>query len=133
MPVPASAPAFEQPVDPSDVQEFVVTLSQGALDTKPAPFLITGEAVASFVLAVSVEAAAAGLSIRSDSGYAPTCVGNKITFWPVIAAGQQSATIFDGDGVRLGVDLTITTNNVPPRIKQRTLVLRVAQQYGTLA
>lgn len=133
MPIPATALAFEQPVDPSDVQDFAIILSQGPADAKPTPFLLPGETVASFAMSVGAEAAAAGLQIRSDAGYAPTYVANKITFWPVIAAGQQGSALFDGDGVRLAIELTVVTSNSPARTKQRSIVVRVAHLFATAA
>lgn len=133
MPIPATALAFEQPVDPSDVQDFAIILSQGPADAKPTPFLLPGETVASFAMSVGAEAAAAGLLIRSDAGYAPTYVANKITFWPVIAAAQQSSPLFDGDGVRLAIELTVVTSNSPARTKQRSIVVRVAHQFAAAA
>lgn len=129
MPLPKDAVVFPEALDPADTLDFYLTLSQGAQDASPPPILLTGESVASMMLAPTAEAVAAGLTIKSGGGYPAPAVdtSNVLSFWAGVVSGQQNASVFD-DGVDCGVVLTITTNNNPPRVKQRTMVIRVQQR-----
>ena len=129
MPIPANAIPVEQPLDPGDTLDFYAALSVGAQDVSPAPMLLTGETVAGLVVAVSSEAAAVGLKIMSGSGYPAPAINssNVISFWLSVDAAMRSSTVFNDGGILLGVELTITTNNNPPRIKNRTLAVLVKQ------
>jgi hypothetical protein len=90
--------------------------------------LQTGESVASFTVALTAEAIAAGLQINTTSGYSTLLVGNVITFWVSVISGSQSSAVFIGAGLTIGIEITVTTNANPARVKQRTVVVTVAQQ-----
>jgi hypothetical protein len=128
MPIPAAAVRFTQIMDPSDILDFHVAVSQGGSDAIPPPILLFGESIASLQLAVTAESAAVGLQIKSGGAYPAPAVtaANTITFWTAVAPEMQTSPIFDGDGVEVALELVITTNNSPPRRKQRTLVFKIA-------
>jgi DNA mismatch repair protein MutH len=125
MALPPTAIPFTRPMDPADIRDFVITLTQGSGD---AAFLQTGEGVAAYTLALTAESALAGLLIKTDSGYSTSLTGLLIHFWLAVAAGNQSDPGFSGSGLTLGLELTVTTTNTPPRIMQRTFAVMVAQQ-----
>jgi len=129
MAIPPNAKSIGQPLDPADVLDFEATLSQGAADSTPTPFLLDDENVAGFELVLTSEAMAAGLEIRSGSGYpAPVIVGTVLTFWLGVEPALQGSTAFNGSGVTVGIELTATTTSNPPRVKQRTFTVQVANQ-----
>lgn len=120
---PPNAIIFTQPMDPKDVVEYTLTIPQGS--GQP---LETGETIASYTLALTAEAAAAGLTIVTTGGYTTTLVGQVLTFWLSVSVGQQAAAVFSVDGMACGIEFTFNTNSSPARTKQRTLVVKVAQQ-----
>ena len=129
MAIPPNARTIRQPMDPADVVDFAVGITQGAADADPPPVLLDGEEVASFSLTLTAEAVAVGLEIRRDGAYpAPLVVDRVVTFWLGVAPAMQGLTVFSGAGATLGIELTITTTSVPPRIKQRTITVTVANQ-----
>lgn len=125
MPNPPNAKAFAQPMDPSDIRDYEVVLSQG---TDVTSFLDPAEGVASFTVALSAEAVAAGLTIKTEGGYATSITDTTIRFWLEVDAGSQGSTAFDGNGLALGIVITVTTNSTPARKKQRTVIVNVANQ-----
>ncbi len=127
MSVPVDAVVFDEAMGPFDAVEWVTFITQDDKSDPPAT-LMPGEAIASFTVAPSVEAMAAGMQIRSDGIFAPRLVDLKLTFWPVIAPAQQLSPLFNGGGTLLGVEITIKTNSTPPRTKLRTVVLKVRQR-----
>jgi hypothetical protein len=121
MTIPVNAYVWDEQMDPKDVVDYVVDVS-GLLDTA------NGEGIASYTLTLNAEATALGLTLGT-AGYAisqPTPTSYRI--WFSISAGFQSNAAFDGTGTSLPMELTITTNSTPARTRQRTLVLKVAQQ-----
>ncbi len=124
MALPPGAKAFTQAIDPSDVDVFEVTLGQAGTDDILAP----GESVAAFTLAVTAEAAAAGLQILTDEGRAPTLTGLVLRFWLAVDIAQFGAAAFSGAGIDLGLEVTVKTSSAPPRTKQKTIIVKVAQQ-----
>lgn len=125
---PVSAKAFEQALDPSDVVDFHVIVSQGASDAVPPTVLLLGEAIAQYSLALTAEASAVGLRIVERTGYGNRLVGNLLTLWLEVDASMHGSPIFDGAGVIVAIELTITTTSTPPRIKQRSFLVRIANQ-----
>lgn len=116
-------------MDPADVLDISIVITQGDAAAVPPPFLLTGEAVGSFTLTLSAEAVAAGLAIKQANGYpAPTFSGLICTFWLAVDAAMQTSPIFDGEGVTLSLELTVVTTSDPKRTKQRTLTVKVANQ-----
>ena len=47
--------------------------------------------------------------------------------WFDFDVGTQADPAFDGNGATLAMELTVTTDNVPPRKRQRTITLGVLQ------
>lgn len=129
MAIPPNAKAIAQPMDPSDVLDFSVTVTRGDPDDLPAPFLLTGENVASFTLALSAEAIAAGLLLKSGGGYPPPTFADLVcTFWLAVDPAMQASAAFAAAGLTLAIELTVVTTSTPPRTKQRTLTVTVANQ-----
>ena len=124
MPIPPNATALKQPLDPKDIVDWNYTLLRGVGDN---PFLQAGESVASFTLAVTSEAAAAGLVIKSGGGYDPTVISNVLRFWLSIDPAHQSDSVFNGAGSILAFEFTATTDSIPARVKQRTFTVQVVQ------
>lgn len=125
MPNPLTAKVFDQPMDPADLIDFETTLSQG---DDPEDLLQLDENVTSFTLAVTAEAAAAGLQLQETAGRAPSLDGTVLRFWLAIDPADQAADLFSGAGVNLAIELTINTDASPLRRRQRTMIVQVAQQ-----
>lgn len=123
MALPPTAKAFTQVIDPADIDVFETTIGQG--DDQ---MLATGEGVAAFVFAATAEAAAAGLRIMTEDGRAPTLTGLVLRFWLAVDPALLGAAAFSGTGIDLGLELTIKTTSTPYRTKQKTIVVKVAQQ-----
>lgn len=125
MTLPLNAKAFAAQMDSSDVLDWQVTLSQGSTGLET---LQIAESVVGFTVALTAEAIAAGLQINTTGGYSTLLVGNVITFWVSVTAGSLANSAFLGAGTGFGIEITITTNANPARVKQRTVVVTVAQQ-----
>lgn len=125
MALPPNAVLFARVMDPEDIEVFVIELSQGE---DPDDFLAPGEGVSSYTLTLTPEAVAAGLEIKTGGGYATTLVGLTIQFWLQVDPGEVDDPRFDGSGVSLGIELTVTTTSSPARRKQRTVAVNVANQ-----
>lgn len=126
MAIPPNALRQAQPLDPADLLDYEVELLQSASTTA---LLEPGEAVASFTVALTVEAIEAGLRLKATGGYQTILLGgNVVKFWVDVDPLMRDDPRFGGAGVQLGVEITVTTTNVPPRIRQRTTVIQVAQQ-----
>ena len=123
MALPPTAKAISQAMDPSDIDVFELTIGQGADD-----LIMPGESVASFTFAVTAEAAAAGLRIMTEDGRGPTLTGLLLRFWLAFDPTMLGAAAFSGSGIDLGLELTVKTTSVPYRTKQKTIVVKVAQQ-----
>lgn len=128
MAIPATAQAFAQALDPSDLVDFHVIISQGEPDAKIPTVLLVGEAVADYSLGVTPEAAAVGLSIVEREGYQNRLVGNVLSLWLEVDASMRGAAIFNGLGVTVAIELIMTTTSDPARIKQRSFLVRIANQ-----
>lgn len=128
MALPVTAQAFAQALDPSDLVDFHVIVSQGEPDAKIPTVLLLGEAIADYSLALTPEAAAIGLSIVERAGYQNRLVGNVLSLWLEVDASMRGAAIFNGAGVTVAIELTMTTTSDPARIKQRSFLVRIANQ-----
>lgn len=119
MAIPVNAYVFEKEMDPTDNVDFLIDLTQ---------LLQVDETVNTFTLTVGAEGVALGLTLGSGV-YAPVGVGlQAITFWLNVSAGFRNDAAYTGEGVKLPIEVTITTNSVKPRTYQRTVVVKVAQQ-----
>lgn len=125
MAIPKNATEWDAEMDPTDLVDYVVWLRD-----PEEPLLEVGESVTSFTVALSAEAVALGLEINNDPPYILELfdTGSRIKVWFSVALAFRANAAFDGDGVKLGVEVTINTNSNPPRRRQKTMVLKVAQQ-----
>lgn len=117
MAIPTSAIVSPEVMDPYDIVDFKIDCT-GLLE----PY----EMVSTYVVQPLSESVLLGLEL-APAGYPTTLELNKITFWARIATVNQSDTIFQNE-VLLPLEISITTNAVPPRKRQRTVVLRVTQK-----
>ena len=123
MTIPSTAPIAFQKLDPFDVLNYFVEISQGddAVDV-----LSSDEDVASFKLTLSAEAVAAGLQLL-DGDQVPVMDDLVIEFFLAVAADHQSSPIFDPPGVVLGVRIALNST-LAPLHKERTVGVRCIRQ-----
>jgi hypothetical protein len=125
MVIPTSATKLPQDLDPFDVDWFGVDISRGVQGVTPFPILAPGENVAAFTVQPQPEAVDAGLIIMSGNGYPQAAiVGTTLSIYLAVAEAKQSNSKFDV-GMLLGIELSITTDAVPPRKKQRTFTVLI--------
>lgn len=113
-----SATAFEGPMDPSDIVDYVGEMG---------PLLETTEIIAAgFTVTPTTEAAALGFEINTS--FPPTLeTGNKnILFWAQVNSANQQDEIWSSDGVQIEVEIDFDTSNAP-RHYQRTFLITVKQ------
>lgn len=124
MPIPTNAFEWKAVMDPTDQVEYLIDLKD-----PDKPLLEAGETISSYTLTLLAESVAVGLTI-STGARAPTLINSNtgIRVWFEVDNAYWSNTVYSGDGVRLPMELTITTSTTPSRRRQRTLVLKVAQQ-----
>jgi len=122
MAVPTSATKFKTPMDPAEILDFQIQLRSDA-----DPLLEDGESIATYTLTLYPEAVALGLNVKSGGGYDPVEDGETITVWFDFDVGSQTDVAFDGNGSTLAMELTVITDNVPARKRQRTLTLGALQ------
>ena len=123
MALPLLAPVFPRRMDPRDRLDLYVMLTQGnALRDVLQP----GEEVTSFQIALTPEAAAAGLAI-SESAYAPRYADRVFFFQLTVAPQLRGSAIFNGPGFTGGVEITFATN-LSAREKQYTVGIRVVNK-----
>lgn len=119
MPIPKNTLVFEETMDPSDLIDFVIDC---------APLLESGEDVASYALTLPAESLLLGLTLETTNPYQTELVNKKLRFWTSIALDKRANTIFDNDGTVLPIEVSITTNSIPPRRRQRTVGIKVVQR-----
>lgn len=117
MAIPANALVWAETMDPYDVVDFTIDVTN----------LLSSDSVSSFTITPYTESTLLGLEIGSGA-YAPSIAGNIITVWLQIGLANQANPAFDGAGATLPIELSITTNSSPVRKRQRTLVVKVAQR-----
>ncbi len=122
---PPNAETITRPMDPADIEHFTITITSASDGTG---LLNDGEDVADYTLALTAEAIAAGLIIKEGDGYETELNGRSIGFWLEVDAEKQADAAFTGAGLALGLEVTVTTTATPPRVKQKTVVVQVAQQ-----
>lgn len=128
MALPPNAKVWTQEMDPADVVDYQAALAgtDGLLEES--------EQIASFTLTMSAEGAALGVTISEggvgEGGAAPSRIDSNtgVLMWLYVDDAFQDDTAFDGTGISVGITLTVVTNSLPARTRQRTLVLKVAQQ-----
>lgn len=125
---PATAKAFAQALDPSDVIDFYVVLSQGQPDAAVPTVLLLGEGVENYSLTLTPEAVAVGLRIVERAGYEDKLDGNVLTLWLEVDPAMQTSPVFNGTGVTVPIEILIETTATPPRTKQRSFLVRISNQ-----
>lgn len=122
MAIPPKAYRWSQAMDPADRVEFIVEM--GGADALLEP----EEEVDELTLTLLPEAVLLGLTIETDAYAMVQPTPSSLKIWFTIDPAYRSSSEFDGDGVSLPMELTVVTTSNPPRTRQRTLVLQVAQQ-----
>jgi hypothetical protein len=144
MALPPNAKILTRQMDPADVVDFVANASPdpAGLDQDEVPLLEDSEIITSYTLTMSPEGAALGVTISTggsgEGGAAPSLIaivgGSQTTgatavkFWLYVDATFQDNAAFDGTGTYIALTLTVNTNSIPSRRRQRTIVVQVAQQ-----
>lgn len=119
MAIPPGAAIWLQPFDPSDKLDYVAQFGD---------LLAESETIVSFTATALAEAALLGLTILDDDAHGPWIANDtNIELWFEVAVEERANIAFSGAGASLGVEITITTDAVPPRRFQRTFVLKALQ------
>lgn len=118
MATPADAKIFLEPLDPHEILDYSINL---------APLLEAGETISAHTVVACPESVLLGLEVKTTGGYATTLTSNVLKFYLGIATVEQANAMFN-TGVTLPLEISITTNAVPPRKKQRTVAVRVVQR-----
>lgn len=123
MTTPPSAETFRDSLDPHEIMDFLYK-AEGLLED--------GEAVdgGNWSIAVYAESAALGLTIMTGDDRDPSLQDSDTTirFWMEIDDAYKTNAAFDGDGTELPILITWQTTSTPYRKRQRTILVRVAQQ-----
>lgn len=122
MATPIGAKLIEYVMDPSDLIDIVY-------DARP--MMAVDEAISdTWVLTMSAEGAAVGLTISSGGAYAPAKVlaDGGVRFWLSVSGIQQANNIFLNSGIDIPITLRWDTTNVPKRTFERTMVITVRQR-----
>jgi len=128
--IPPAAHRITRVMDPTDRQLRRITISGPGtrLPSGATAILKNNEEMVDPELVVLAEAAAYGLRIVVDPEYAPEFGEDFVEFWLEIAPERRADSAFQGAGVELPMELTFTTNAVPPPRYQQTITQRVAHQ-----
>lgn len=121
MAIPALAKKFDVFMDPGELLEYQADLAGNILEA--------GEQISGApTLTMGAEGTVLGLGIKTGGGYDAAVVGGtSVKFWlEVTLAERENAAWFDG--VDVGIKITVNTNSVPARRRERTVVVRVQQQ-----
>lgn len=120
MAIPPTAAKFARVLDPHEELDWVAPC---------APLLELGEQIDSFTVDLLPEAAALGLTVMSGSGRDIGLAENDtaIRMWLTIDDAFVANGSFEGTGTALGMEMTIVTNSTPPRTRNRTFAVQVAQ------
>lgn len=123
MAIPPTAITFAGPMDPQEVLDFEFPMG---------PVLESGETIASSTLVLLPEAVALGLEIIEDSDPdypGPVLVEGNTTIRAWFRVDQSFADnpAFQGSGTPLPMLVTLDTTAAPPRRRQRTFLIRLAE------
>ena len=119
MAIPTTATTWADTMDPSDLVDYTVDFAN---------VLDVGESISTYTITPLSESTLLGLTVNTTGGYSNSLVGSKITMWLSIASANQSDAAFSGAGTSLPIEVAIVTNSTPPRKRQRTVVVKVAQK-----
>jgi hypothetical protein len=122
---------WTQPLNPKDEVEYTFDMAGRILET--------GETVDAWTLTFSDASIAAGL-VEGTGEYATALGaivngefqidpnGTILRIWFSIDPTHQNDSAFDEAGIWLDMNVHVTTTNDPPRIRDRTLLLRICRQ-----
>lgn len=115
---------WARPLDPSDVSAYVCYFKSD-LSSLMGP----SEVIASFSVEPTAEAAAYGLEV-ADGDYAPTLYDNAkgVKVFLRVATAQQTAEVFNGDGIWLPVVFRVVTDATPVSIFEYSCAVLVRQK-----
>mgnify|MGYP001005653503 CR=1 FL=1 len=121
MALPTDAVAIAEPMDPTDLLPWEADMSS---------YLEDGQEIASYTLALYPDAALLGLSILSAAPRAPVLLEDDsvIQFWLEVDPGHREDPAFSSAGLVAGILVTIETNSVPLKRRQRTFAVTVRQR-----
>ncbi len=109
--------------DPADYGPFIHAFSRAPAAKAT---LEDGEIILGFEISPTPPAVSAGLSISTTPGHEPRLAGDAVGFWPRLDPAANENPVFDGAGVDLGIEITLTTSL--ERTIQRTGFIRVRQR-----
>lgn len=127
MPLPTVVFKVPQSIDPSDIENITLRISKAGVDSERFPLLDAGENIAQYELALTAEAIAVGLRIKDEAPYFTNLSGLLLNFTIDVDPAKRSLPIFN-KGVTVGIELTVLTDAIAPRRKQRTIAIKVIQQ-----
>lgn len=125
MPLPNDPVRWPMSMDPSDVVDFIMSLTgtPALLDVD------NSEEIDSFTLTMSAEGVALGLTIGTDARAPELIEGNTaVKLWLSVDSGSQAEGAYSAAGVELGVVGRFTTNSSPSRTYERTWAVKVMQR-----
>lgn len=127
MPIPLNAVEVEQEMDPADIVDFIFN-AYDTSDPAKLPLLEAGEIISGYTLTMSAEGAALGVTIETVAPRASALINTNtgIRFWLSVSGAFQSDAAWDGAGTKIPVTININTDQ--NRVRERTMVIKVAQQ-----
>ena len=110
-----SATEFPQPLDPSDLLDYVSEIED---------LLDSGETIVSgFTVSPTTEGAALGLEIATTPPPSLETGDQNVLYWLQVETSKRGDSIFDFDGVQIPIEVTVTTTLT--RRYQRTFLVTV--------
>ncbi len=123
MALPQKAPVVVRRMDPKGVFDFYPMLTRGPLERD---ILQPDEQLTSFSVGLTPEAAAVGLRISGEE-YAPRYADRVFAIQLTVDPAMRGSTIFNGEGLVLGVEIDFKTN-IEDRDEQYTVGVRVVNK-----
>lgn len=117
MAFPSGTKIATESMDPYELMDYGIDCT---------PLLRPGESIATWSLNLLPESTLLGLEIGTGV-YAPLLVYGILYFWvSVIPAERETISYFVGNV--LPMELSFTTDSIPPRRRQRTVAIRIGQK-----
>lgn len=115
--------AWAGPLDPRERLDYVMDLT-GLLDP------VNAESVASWTVAASIEAAAAGVRLESDAPFAPALIeqGRAMRIWASVDPAAQASAAFAGAGIAVEISVSAETTTAAARQRFRSFLLNVCRR-----
>lgn len=112
-----SATQFPDPMDPTDVLDYVADFSQ---------LLQSGETITGFVIELGANALARGVEVLGSPAPALINSNMALLFWLSVDIANQEDDIWCDNGVAIYITITLNTTT-SPRAYQRTFSLIIKQ------